>query len=265
MGGYGTGGWRTREVCGHRADLRRRRADFGAARRAARRRSAEALGVWAFHGGKDTVVPLEESQRMVDALKKAGVQDVKLTVYPEAGHDSWTETYDNPELYEWLLKHERGEVKPHSSPLAFARAAGLSAPRLRALGGAVAQHLVDVVQVGRQFGALGAGGGEVVPVVLEQRLLQIAVAQPAGAQPVLEVLRHVGRGDQLEQLDGEVLVRVRLGLLGRAAVHDDAHDLLPQRLFVAEDLDGVAVALAHLLAVDAGHLGRPPRGSAARE
>jgi predicted peptidase len=67
----------------------------------------KSLGVWAFHGGKDPVVPLEESQRMVDALKRAGVPDVKLTVYPEAQHDSWTETYNNPELYDWLLKHER--------------------------------------------------------------------------------------------------------------------------------------------------------------
>jgi predicted peptidase len=65
------------------------------------------LGVWAFHGAKDPVVALAESQRMVDALKRAGVEDVKLTVYPEAGHDSWTETYNNPELYEWLLKHQR--------------------------------------------------------------------------------------------------------------------------------------------------------------
>ena len=65
------------------------------------------LGVWAFHGGKDPTVPLEESQRMVDALKKAGVQDVKLTIYPEAQHDSWTETYKNPALYDCLLKHER--------------------------------------------------------------------------------------------------------------------------------------------------------------
>jgi predicted peptidase len=65
------------------------------------------LGVWAFHGAKDPVVTLEESQRMVDALKRAGVPDVKLTVYPEAQHDSWTETYKNPELYEWLLKHQR--------------------------------------------------------------------------------------------------------------------------------------------------------------
>jgi predicted peptidase len=67
----------------------------------------KSLGVWAFHGGKDPVVPLEESQRMVDILKKIGAQDVKLTVFPEAGHDAWTEAYKNPELYQWLLSHER--------------------------------------------------------------------------------------------------------------------------------------------------------------
>jgi predicted peptidase len=65
------------------------------------------LGVWAFHGGKDPIVPTEESQRMIDILKKVGASDVKLTVYPEAGHDSWTETYNNAELYDWLLKHRR--------------------------------------------------------------------------------------------------------------------------------------------------------------
>ena len=65
------------------------------------------LGVWAFHGGKDPVVPVQESERMVEMLKRLGVKDVKFTVYPDAGHDSWTETYRNPALYEWLLEHER--------------------------------------------------------------------------------------------------------------------------------------------------------------
>jgi len=65
------------------------------------------LGVWAFHGAKDPVVPLDESQRMVDMLKRTGVNDVKFTVYPEAEHDSWTRTYQNPELYEWFLQHRR--------------------------------------------------------------------------------------------------------------------------------------------------------------
>jgi predicted peptidase len=65
------------------------------------------LPIWAFHGDKDTAVPPEESERMVNLLKKLGVKEVKLTIYPDAGHDSWTETYNNPELYEWLLKHSR--------------------------------------------------------------------------------------------------------------------------------------------------------------
>jgi predicted peptidase len=43
---------------------------------------------------------------MVEAMKKAG-NDVQFTVYPEAAHDSWTETYDNPKLYEWLLQQHR--------------------------------------------------------------------------------------------------------------------------------------------------------------
>jgi predicted peptidase len=60
--------------------------------------------VWAFHGAKDDVVKLEESEKMVNALL-ARSGNVKLTVYPEAKHDSWTETYANPELYEWLLSH----------------------------------------------------------------------------------------------------------------------------------------------------------------
>jgi len=62
--------------------------------------------VWAFHGAKDPVVPLSESQQMVDAVNRAGGK-AKLTIYPDAEHDSWTQTYDNPELYQWLLSHQR--------------------------------------------------------------------------------------------------------------------------------------------------------------
>lgn len=63
------------------------------------------LPVWVFHGAKDPVVKLEESERMVNALKRIGSENVELTVYPEATHDSWTETYNNPKLYDWFLSH----------------------------------------------------------------------------------------------------------------------------------------------------------------
>jgi len=61
---------------------------------------------WVFHGAKDPVVPLRESTDMVEALKRVGC-NVQLTVYPEAQHDSWTETYNNPKLYEWFLSHRK--------------------------------------------------------------------------------------------------------------------------------------------------------------
>jgi len=64
------------------------------------------LPIWVFHGGKDPTVPIKRSQEMVDALKAAG-GNVKFTVYPDAGHDSWTETYNNPELYKWFLEQKR--------------------------------------------------------------------------------------------------------------------------------------------------------------
>ncbi len=63
--------------------------------------------IWVFHGAKDNVVPLAQSEQMVEAVKAAG-GDVQFTVYPEAQHDSWTATYDNPKLYEWLLSHRKG-------------------------------------------------------------------------------------------------------------------------------------------------------------
>ena len=66
-----------------------------------------ALGVWAFHGGKDTTVLPGESAHMVEALKRIGCTDVKLTIYPEAGHDSWNQAYADPDLFKWFLQHSR--------------------------------------------------------------------------------------------------------------------------------------------------------------
>jgi len=72
------------------------------------------IPVWVFHGAKDTAVPLERSEKMVEALKKAN-GNVKFTVYPEAGHDSWTEAYNDPELYKWLLQQKRTPRKPEGA------------------------------------------------------------------------------------------------------------------------------------------------------
>ena len=64
------------------------------------------LPAWAFHGKKDPVIAFERGEIMVRNLQAAG-GNVRFTAYPEAGHDSWTETYQNPELYEWLMRQKK--------------------------------------------------------------------------------------------------------------------------------------------------------------
>ncbi len=64
------------------------------------------LPIWVFHGAKDGVVPISESQRLVDALEKKGSKKVKFTIYPEAGHNCWTKAYDTEELYKWMMEQK---------------------------------------------------------------------------------------------------------------------------------------------------------------
>jgi len=64
------------------------------------------MPIWVFHGAKDTVIPADRSEEIVKELKPIN-GNVKFTLYPDADHDSWTRTYNNPELYEWFLKHSK--------------------------------------------------------------------------------------------------------------------------------------------------------------
>lgn len=62
--------------------------------------------VWAFHGDQDPVVPFAMSAAMVNTVQSCG-GDARLTTYPGSGHDAWSETYANPQLYTWFLQHRR--------------------------------------------------------------------------------------------------------------------------------------------------------------
>ncbi|HLX62774.1 MAG TPA: prolyl oligopeptidase family serine peptidase [Planctomycetota bacterium] len=67
------------------------------------------LPIWVFHGALDPVVPLRESQVMVDGLKALGCH-VQFTVYKRCLHDCWTRTYRNQKLYDWFLSHKRAAI-----------------------------------------------------------------------------------------------------------------------------------------------------------
>ena len=66
--------------------------------------------VWAFHGAKDTVVYPEESEKLISKLQKKGAE-AKLTIYPENGHNAWSDTFSNPEVFTWLLAHTNRNTK----------------------------------------------------------------------------------------------------------------------------------------------------------
>lgn len=62
--------------------------------------------VWAFHGDKDNAVKVDRSREMIAALKKAGASP-KYTEYAGVGHDSWTKTYADPAVIEWLFAQKK--------------------------------------------------------------------------------------------------------------------------------------------------------------
>jgi predicted peptidase len=69
------------------------------------------LPVWVFHGALDEVVPVSRSEELVTRLRTCDGH-VRYTRYEDVGHDAWTTTYANPALYEWLLRHRRGQPGP---------------------------------------------------------------------------------------------------------------------------------------------------------
>jgi len=61
---------------------------------------------WNFHGDNDTSVKVEQSRKMIQALKDAG-GNPRYTEYPGVGHNSWDRAYGTAELYRWLLENKR--------------------------------------------------------------------------------------------------------------------------------------------------------------
>jgi len=60
---------------------------------------------WIFHGEDDDVVYAKYSIDMNEALTKVKAS-VKLSIYPEVMHDSWTNTFAEPTLLSWLFSQQ---------------------------------------------------------------------------------------------------------------------------------------------------------------
>lgn len=67
------------------------------------------LPVWAWHGDKDTAVPVERSRKMIAAIKAAGGEP-KYSELPGVGHNSWNQAYQGEEsCLEWLFQQKKAE------------------------------------------------------------------------------------------------------------------------------------------------------------
>lgn len=62
--------------------------------------------LWVFHGDHDDVVPVTRSREIVTRLREQGGAP-RYTEYTGGDHDSWTTTYGNHEVLEWLFAQRR--------------------------------------------------------------------------------------------------------------------------------------------------------------
>lgn len=63
------------------------------------------MPVWAFHGDIDTVVSVNQSDEMVESMKRAGL-NVRYTRLKNVEHQAWEYAY-NEELLSWLLSQKK--------------------------------------------------------------------------------------------------------------------------------------------------------------
>lgn len=63
-----------------------------------------------FHGLLDDVVSVDYAITIYKKLKTCNA-NVQLTIFDDAGHDSWSKVYDNQEIYDWMFKQIKTDKK----------------------------------------------------------------------------------------------------------------------------------------------------------
>lgn len=64
--------------------------------------------IWGFHGIKDNVVHHRYTRRMITAVQKAGGK-AKVTLYPDANHNSWDPAFAEPKFLQWLFSKSKNK------------------------------------------------------------------------------------------------------------------------------------------------------------
>ncbi len=67
---------------------------------------AHKVAFWLFHGEEDSVVPVEHSRNMVNALREMDA-NVRYTEYPGVNHNSWDYAFEEDQLLKWVFEQSR--------------------------------------------------------------------------------------------------------------------------------------------------------------
>lgn len=70
--------------------------------------------VWAFHGAKDSLILPDRTLEIIDRLQYCN-QNTWFTIFPNAKHDAWTDTYKNSKALDWMLQQRKIKNKSGSS------------------------------------------------------------------------------------------------------------------------------------------------------
>ena len=104
--GYSMGGYGTFHLLGQEPRLFAAGVPIAGGGDPNRAESYKNVAMWIFHGAKDPTVNVEQSRKMVEALKKAR-SEAKYTEYEDGDHGIAGKVYADPELHEWLFKQHR--------------------------------------------------------------------------------------------------------------------------------------------------------------
>lgn len=102
MGGYGT--W---DAAVRRTELFAAAVPVCGGGDAAMGAKLKGMPIHVCHGDADGAVPVENSRKMVKAIRDAGGDKVRYNEIKGAGHNVWTPTYNDKEVLDWMFAQER--------------------------------------------------------------------------------------------------------------------------------------------------------------
>lgn len=82
---------------------------------------ASKLAIWSVFGDQDNAKAFQKNNIALENYKKCPEprKDIKYTVRKGVGHDAWTKAYADDEVYSWLLKQRRDDVKAESPKVKY--------------------------------------------------------------------------------------------------------------------------------------------------